>query len=122
MRRAGLTVDGLLPTCLAELAGFMPLGILSNFSDDLQCHGVRAVKWPGMRDIETFSIFPVALSRRLAFPMGRSSWPPRETPPSSGGSVYRFGKSIYTYPLELAEHPRDARNCMHYGPVHAALA
>jgi hypothetical protein len=35
MWRAGLTSDGLLPTCLTELTGFMHLGILSNFSDDL---------------------------------------------------------------------------------------
>ena len=40
-------------------------------------------------------------------------------------SLHIWGGSIYTYaayPLEWAEHPKDARNCTHYGPVLAALA
>ncbi len=35
MRGAGLANDRLLPTCLTELTGFMPISITGGFSDDL---------------------------------------------------------------------------------------
>jgi hypothetical protein len=93
VRRTGLTGDCLLPTSLTELTGFMPVGIMGSFSDDL--HTTVSERFNSQKSRTfTLSIFPTALSRILAFPIGRSSSPARATPPVKlrKGVSYRFGK------------------------------
>src|SRR5258708_30423867 len=80
VRRTGLTDDCLLPTSLTELTSFMPVGIMSDFADDLHTTASERRNSQKFRTL-TLSIFPTALSRTLAFPTGISSSPARATPP-----------------------------------------
>ena len=67
MRRTGLTDDCLLPTSLTELTGFMPVGIMSDFADDLQITVSERRNSTKIQDIDLFHL-PYSLVQNTSLP------------------------------------------------------
>ena len=103
VRRAGLTDDCLLPTSFTELTGLVPVGIISDFSDDLHTTvGVSATKWLEIWDNNLFHlphnlVHNISLPHRKIVFTGTGNAPCKSRKRKLGVS-YRFGgKDIYTY-------------------------
>ena len=67
MRRTGLTGGCLLPTSLTELTGFMPVGIISNFADELHTTVSERRNRPEIQDLYLFHL-PNSLVHNISLP------------------------------------------------------
>ena len=67
VRRTRLTDDCLLPTSLAELTGFMPLGIISSFADDLHTTMSERRNRPEIKNLNLFHL-PNSLVQHTSLP------------------------------------------------------
>ena len=67
MRRTRLSDDCLLPASLTELTGFMPLGIISGFADELYTTVSEQRNRPEIQDLNLFHL-PNSLVQHTSLP------------------------------------------------------